>query len=60
MKEYLKYTTVGFEILAYIGAPTALGYYLDKHFETQKPWFLLVFALVGCAAAMYRLMKFTK
>lgn len=60
MKDYLKYTSFGFEILAYIGVPTTIGYFLDKHFETAKPWFLLAFALLGCGIAIYKLISFTK
>ncbi len=59
MKDYLKYTTFGIEILLYVGIGVCIGYYIDKKTGTEKPWFLLVFSLLGCAAAVYKIIRFS-
>ncbi len=59
MKDYLKYTTLGIEILMYIGVGVVIGYFLDQKMQTEKPWFLLVFSLLGCAAVIYKIIRFT-
>ncbi|MDX2249914.1 MAG: AtpZ/AtpI family protein [Bacteroidia bacterium] len=51
-KEYLRYTGLGFEILACILLFVAAGYGLDKWIGTEKPWFLLALSIVGCLAAI--------
>lgn len=59
MKDYLKYTTLGIEILMYIGVGVALGYFLDQKLQTEKPWFVLICSLLGCAAVIYKIIRFT-
>lgn len=60
-KEYLRYSTLGFELLVVILLFVGIGYGLDHWLETQKPWFLLACSLLGCALAMYFLIRaFTK
>ncbi|RMG27858.1 MAG: AtpZ/AtpI family protein [Bacteroidetes bacterium] len=61
LKEYLRYSSLGFEVLACILLFAGAGYGLDQWLETEKPWFLLFFSLLGCAAAIYLLVRgFTK
>jgi len=55
-QEYIKYTGLGFEILAYILLFVGMGYGLDKWLDT-KPWFTLFLSLFGCGAAMYQIVK---
>ena len=55
--DYLRYTGLGFEFLACILLFVAIGYGLDNWMETEKPWFLLVFSLLGCAAAIYLVVR---
>lgn len=58
---YVRYAGLGFEVLACILVFVGLGYGLDQWLETEKPWFTLVLSLLGCAAAMYLLIRaFTK
>ena len=57
INEYLKYTGLGFEILACILIFVAGGYALDRWLETEKPWFTLGLSLLGCAAAIYLMIK---
>ena len=56
-KEYLIYAGLGFEILACILLFSGLGYVLDRWLENEQPWFLLFLSLIGCALAIYLLVK---
>ena len=55
--EYLRYAGLGFEILACILLFAGLGYKIDGWADTEKPWFLLVFTLLGVALAMYLMIR---
>ncbi|MEM6764514.1 MAG: AtpZ/AtpI family protein [Bacteroidota bacterium] len=57
---YIKYAGLGFEILACLLIFCGIGYALDSWQETEKPWFLLTFSLLGCAAALYLMIKSLK
>ncbi|MEZ4772067.1 MAG: AtpZ/AtpI family protein [Bacteroidia bacterium] len=52
-QEYLRYTGLGFEILACILLFVGAGYGLDTWAGTEKPWFMLVLSIAGCAAAIF-------
>lgn len=52
-REYMRFTGLGFEILACILLFVAAGYGLDKWVGTEKPWFMLVLSIAGCATAIY-------
>ena len=54
---YMKYTSLGFEFLACILLFVGIGYGLDSWVETERPWFMLVFSLLGCGAAIYLLVR---
>ncbi len=56
INEYVKYTSIGFEVLAYILIFVGGGYYLDKWLDTN-PWFTLSLSLLGCGVAMYVIIK---
>lgn len=60
MKDYLKYTTLGFEILAAMLVGCGGGYLLDMYLHTSKPWFLIIGALSGCGFAIYLIIKQTQ
>jgi F0F1-type ATP synthase assembly protein I len=53
LNEYLRYTGLGVEILACILVFAGGGHLLDRRLELGRPWFLLLGAVAGCAAAMY-------
>lgn len=56
MKDYLKYASLGFEIITTMLITGLGGYFLDKWLET-KPWFLLAFLLLGCVIVLVRISK---
>jgi F0F1-type ATP synthase assembly protein I len=57
INEYLRYTGLGFELLACILIGVGAGYWLDQHFLTEKPWFTLFLSLLGCVAAIFLMIR---
>ena len=55
--DYIKYTGLGFEFLACILLFVGGGYLLDNKLETEKPYFMLIMSLLGCAAAIYLVVR---
>ncbi len=45
------------ELLAGIIVGSAIGWYLDKWLGNQKPWFFILFFLLGAAAGMMNLIR---
>ena len=56
MNDYLRYSTMGFEIVAYVLIFVGIGYGLDKWLQTN-PWFTLVMSIGGIAVAMYQVVR---
>jgi len=54
---YLRYTSIGFELVGSLLLFVFIGYSLDKRVGTEKPWFMLVFSLIGCGVAMYLMIR---
>lgn len=48
--------TVGFEFLAAVLLPGALGYWLDGRFDT-RPWLMIVGGVFGFGVGLYRMLK---
>ncbi|MEM7654581.1 MAG: AtpZ/AtpI family protein [Bacteroidota bacterium] len=57
INEYLRYTGLGFEILACILVCVGAGYWLDQRLQTEKPWFTLFLSLLGCVAAIVLMIR---
>lgn len=56
-KELMRYAGMGFEILTAMLLCIGAGYFLDRHFQTEKPWFTLGFSLLGCGVALYLMIR---
>ena len=53
----MRYAGLGVEILACIFIFVGIGYWLDDKYQTEKPWFLLIFALLGCVVALWLMIR---
>lgn len=51
-QEFAPYLNMGWQLVVTILITTLVGIFLDRHFET-KPLFTIIFAFLGCAAAIY-------
>ena len=50
---------LGTELVAAVGVGTIIGFILDSWFGT-KPWLIIVFFFLGCAAGMLNVIKTAK
>ncbi len=55
--DYLKYTSLAFQIVAAMLFFIAVGYFLDKWLHMTFPIFKLVFSILGVVAAMVVLFR---
>ena len=55
--DYLKYSSVGFQMAITIGIFAWLGDYLDERYQTEKPYYSIACILVGIAIALYQVIK---
>lgn len=53
LQSLMRYSSLGFEVVASIAVFSGVGYGLDRLARNERPWFLLIFALLGCAAAIW-------
>ena len=51
--QYLRYTSIGFQMAAIVGCMAWLGQYLDKRAENETAWYTLGLTLFGVFAALY-------
>jgi F0F1-type ATP synthase assembly protein I len=54
--KYLKYSSMGFEMIATILIGLFLGSCLDKYFNTSKPYFSAFFSFIFVLIAIYRIL----
>ncbi len=57
MSNALKYTGIGFQMLAIIGLLTFAGYEIDKHYRHTTQWATAVFSLAGVFASLFLVYK---
>lgn len=55
--KYLKYSSLGFQMIASIGGMAWLGHYLDGRWTLETPWMTILFSLLGVTASIYLLIK---
>ncbi len=54
---YMKYTGMAFQMGATIAVGVLLGKFLDRYFETDRPYFSMLCSVVFTAAAVYLAIK---
>jgi hypothetical protein len=57
MNNYLKYSTMAFQMGATIGLFAFGGYKLDQHFKFNHPYCTVVLALCGVGLSLYSVIK---
>ena len=57
LREYARYSNLGFKMIAVILAAFFIGWQLDKWIHTGFPLFTLLFSVGGLAAMLYLLIK---
>lgn len=56
-KKYLKYSSLGFELVGFVLFGYFIGHWIDQKLATSKPYFTGLLILVLLAGAFYRLIK---
>lgn len=54
---FVKYSSIGFQMLATIGLFTFIGHKLDKHQQNNKPILTAIFSLLGVVISLYQVIK---
>ena len=55
--DYIRYSGLGLQLIALLLAGMALGDWLDGKAGTSKPWFTILFTLVGLGGGLYQLLR---
>lgn len=60
LAQYARYSTAGIQVVAFVVICVLLGRQLDSWLETSKPWFTMVFALLGSVGGIIQIIvRFT-
>ncbi len=54
---YLKFTGLGFQMIAIIGVFTFVGYKIDEYLKNQTQWVTALFGVLGVIIALYLTIK---
>ncbi len=54
---YLKFTGLGFQMIAIIGVFTFIGYKIDEYLINQTQWVTALFGVLGVIIALYLTIK---
>lgn len=57
LNAYLKYSSLGFQMIGIIGAFTFAGYKLDESQQSSIPIYTAILSLVGVAISLYFIFK---
>jgi ATP synthase protein I len=60
VNDYIKYTTIGFQMIAIIGVFTFAGYKIDASAQHSTPWVTAAMALVGVFISLYLVIRSLK
>lgn len=54
---FVKYSSIGFQMLATIGLFAFIGYKIDEHQHNEKPIVTAILSLVGVLISLYQVVK---
>ena len=55
--QYLKYSGMAFQLAIVLGVGTFIGIRLDRYFQTDRPYFTVLLALLSLFAGFYLSLK---
>jgi F0F1-type ATP synthase assembly protein I len=55
--DYLRFSSLGFQMAITIGLGAWLGTYLDDRYNTEKPYYTIIIILLSIAIALYQVIK---
>ncbi|WP_275044206.1 AtpZ/AtpI family protein [Lacinutrix mariniflava] len=57
LSNYVKFTTIAFQMIATIGLLTLFGIWLDSKFPNNYSLYTVIFSLLGVLFSMYQVIK---
>jgi len=57
INNFLKYSGLGFQMLATIGLFTFVGYKLDEHQQNETPVLTAILGLIGVVISLYQVVR---
>ncbi len=57
LKNYAKYSVLGFQMMVIIGLFTYAGYKIDNHKQSKTPFYTAGFSLAGVVISLYFVFK---
>ncbi|MGJ5642974.1 AtpZ/AtpI family protein [Formosa sp. S-31] len=57
LNNYIKFSTMAFQMVAIIGVLTYLGVWLDDKYPNEYSMFTIIFSLLGVTGAIYMIIK---
>lgn len=57
LNSYVKYSAVGFQMLATIGLFTFIGYKIDKYRGSSQPIFTALISLIGVIISLFQVIR---
>ncbi|NCD71562.1 AtpZ/AtpI family protein [Mucilaginibacter agri] len=60
VNNYIKYSSIAFQMFAIIGVFTFVGYEIDKHAQHATPWVTAMLSLIGVFISLYLVIKSLK
>lgn len=51
------WASAGVELAAAVGGCAAIGYWIDRHWENEQPWGLVICSVVGIIGGLYNLIR---
>lgn len=57
LNDYLRYSSLGIQLIVLLLAGMWLGDWIDEKVGTDKPWFTILFTLIGLGGGLYQLLR---
>lgn len=57
LNDYLRYSGLGIQLIVLLLAGMWLGDWVDGKAATSKPWFTILFTLLGLGGGLYQLLR---
>lgn len=57
VKKLAQYSGVAGQMIGSVGLMALIGWWLDEYYQTEKPYFTMVFSLLGVIAGLYFVVK---
>ena len=57
LNDYLRYSSLGIQLIVLLLAGMALGDWLDGKVGSSKPWFTILFTLLGLGGGLFQLFR---